>query len=561
MSNDQLASLIRRRKISGKPRDFIELAEALMSSKSIELCIASLTGKELSKLQAEVLVADEQLLETGLLYETKDSFKLVDNAVQILSNLKTSPLAITSANLEFQADLMPLAAIASFETQQAITEIVLDTEQRILRVVNKNAVGLPDQKLLAQQVHKSLDFARSCYSFAQRIGLIRARDSRWWLTSAAKNWLAMSIENRWLVLAQNWLANLGAPGVHELSQLVQGQPNAELRAAFAQVFPAADASVEGNLDLLANQAQWLGLSVGQQVTPALKALLEGDEAKALELVSEHLPKTQNRLIAQGDQTLVATGPLPTEVEILVRSFAELEQVSVASTYRVTDASLTFGLECGLTEMQIRDALTSLTASALPQPIDYLIKQAAQRFGRIRIRSASGLERSIVQASDVVLLSQILNDQRLRPFAFQPITANSLSSRFEPEVIYFGLRENGYLAVRVDADDKVLSPKLSISWEALDSSVEADPIVALVAELRKTDERVGQNPSDDDLLRQLQLAIKNRSTVKVHISLRDGTEQTYELKVSGLANGRLRGLDAKADAERVLPLSQINRVEF
>ena len=43
--------------------------------------------------------------------------------------------------------------------------------------------------------------------------------------------------------------------------------------------------------------------------------------------------------------------------------------------------------------------------------------------------------------------------------------------------------------------------------------------------------------------------------------RDGGEYEFVLEPIGLANGRLRGRDRKADIERTLPLANITKLEL
>jgi hypothetical protein len=559
MSDIELTKLVRRRQVLPSSKDFLDLAQQLLASKSIDACLGTLTALEfeaLLNLESYGLTL-ESLQTTGLIYQHDGKFQVLDSVKPLLEAIEPGSVNLASSIGEL-TDSTATAAIAIFETQLAITELLLDAEQLLVRVVNKNSFGLPDVKSLANQLHKDLVFARGCYSMAQRLGLLSASDSRWWLTENAKNWLQLEPIERWLKLSQDWLQSLGDQALVELGQQIS--TGVSLRTLLSAVFPLANQNLNDHLSALAAQAEWLGLSVSDRPTEALIALLADRQADAIECVTKHLPKSQRKLLAQADQTLVAPGPLPTDLEVLVRTFAQLEQVSLANTYRITAQSITYALECGLTESAIRATLAELTQTKLPQPVDYLLTQTSQRFGRIKIQPGRDLDRSIVKASDTVLLTEILNDQRLRPFAFRPVSANSLSSRFEPEVLYFGLRENGFLAIQVDENSQVISPKLTGSWK-LEIDTPVDPAANLVASLRESDSKVGSNPSDDDLIRQLQLAIKNRATLKVYVTLRDGSSQLFEIKVSGLANGRLRGLDAKADAERVLPLSHISRIEF
>ena len=205
-------------------------------------------------------------------------------------------------------------------------------------------------------------------------------------------------------------------------------------------------------------------------------------------------------------------------------------------------------------------LTDLSAKALPQPVEYLLNEAAGRFGRLRIAEGkTGAERSILSSTDGILLTEILNDSRLRPFAFYALSAGTLATRFEPEVVYFGLRDYGYVPVRIDAQGAVISPEKTGSWGVQSEGAEADPLLALIGAIRSADERVGAQPDDQDLTRQIQLAIKNKTALSVALTDRSGNEVEFRILPTALVNGRLRGLDKKADIERTLPLERILRV--
>jgi predicted methyltransferase MtxX (methanogen marker protein 4) len=80
----------------------------------------------------------------------------------------------------------------------------------------------------------------------------------------------------------------------------------------------------------------------------------------------------------------------------------------------------------------------------------------------------------------------------------------------------------------------------------------------IKRLRAQDEVLGSSPNDSDLQRQIQLAIKNKTTATFTV-LSSGKEIDFLLEPIGLANGRLRAKDKKADIERTLPLSSIIRV--
>ena len=60
---------------------------------------------------------------------------------------------------------------------------------------------------------------------------------------------------------------------------------------------------------------------------------------------------------------------------------------------------------------------------------------------------------------------------------------------------------------------------------------------------------------DDIVRSLELAIKNKAVIQVTIEEKK-LQREYILSPTGLANGRLRAKDKRADCERVLPLASI-----
>ncbi len=75
-------------------------------------------------------------------------------------------------------------------------------------------------------------------------------------------------------------------------------------------------------------------------------------------------------------------------------------------------------------------------------------------------------------------------------------------------------------------------------------------------MREADTKGTSDPDDDDLLRQLQLAIKNKAKVSIRLTTANGEEVEYLVEPVGVANGRLRAKDRKADLERTLPLSSV-----
>jgi hypothetical protein len=587
----QLTALIRRRQVLGQPKDFFDLAQSLLTPKSVASCLVKLAASEAlalaSLLQGEQARVNSSgnfdahvlaLLELGLIVRDTSAGGLIvlesvaTQAVPLISAWSSgqvkSGLVTGSPNADFEAGhqitdeaSLGLAAIAAFETQQAITELVLDVEEHLIRHVGKTGFGVADVKRLAGHLRKPNNAVRGYYVLAQLLKLVQLEGDRWWLSAAAQSYLDAPVMQRWQIIAEQWILSLGSVGASELSSLLKTEPSLTLEQALARVFPLADESLGQELTQLAEQASGIGFSVSGRPTSLVIHCLLGDFESAVLALSPHLPKAQSTLIVQADLSLIAPGPLDTSVESTLRKFAQIEQVSVACTYRLSALSLSHGLECGLTSQQIRDLLADLSGKALPQPVEYLLKEAEARFGRLRLLEGKGSEKTLIQSSDGLLLTEILNDVRLRPFGLFAVTASSLATRFESEVVYFGLRDVGYVPVRIGADGAVVSPQAKRSWAAGVTEALADPVIELIAQLRRADDRVGAEPDDQDLLRQIQLALKNKAELNVVLTGRDGAEVEFRVLPTSLANGRLRGLDKKADIERTLPLERIVRVAF
>jgi hypothetical protein len=578
-SNESLVALLQRRNIAGAPKDFFDLAQALLNPKSIQAAIVKLAASEADALNDLVENSGHQasdigtagLIELGLIYTDAKGAHPYEVTAEIARPIlagkdfiqtKTAAISIIAEidpSAEPDRSTLGLAAIAAFETQQAITELVLDVEQHLVRQVGKSGFGVADVKRLAAHLRRTNTQVRGYFVLAHQLRMVELIGDRWWLTNRAEAFLAASMIERWSMLANQWIASLGSVGARQLRQLLT-IPTNDIAGALRAVFPLADANLGDEIEVLLEQAQGIGFSVAGAPTALLTLCLEGKGDIARDLLQPHLPQLQHSLIVQADLSLIAPGPLDTPTETILRKFAQIEQVSVASTYRLSALSVSNGLECGLSAEQIRTVLTDLSAKALPQPVEYLLNEAAGRFGRLRIAEGkTGAERSILSSTDGILLTEILNDSRLRPFAFYALSAGTLATRFEPEVVYFGLRDYGYVPVRIDAQGAVISPEKTGSWGVQSEGAEADPLLALIGAIRSADERVGAQPDDQDLTRQIQLAIKNKTALSVALTDRSGNEVEFRILPTALVNGRLRGLDKKADIERTLPLERILRV--
>ncbi|MFM7029633.1 MAG: helicase-associated domain-containing protein [Micrococcales bacterium] len=582
----QLVRLLEGRGHVGSPKDFFDLAQALINPKSIMASLCTLTVGEVRALShlaslntahpgIDAVAATqipgpwiEALHARGLAYKTASGVRALDSVIELATPLiaslrlsgpehPTEPLLAEDVN----PSELGQAAIAAFQTQQGVYELLLDAEANQLKHTGKTGFGVSDVKRMAAHLNLDNGQVRALYRLAAQLNLLQLIGETWWFTPAARSFVASSILDRWRALSKQWLASLGPLGAPALAAELTQHGHSSLIEALLQTFPLRDEALLEQIKELAAQAEALGLSIDGKPSALLTNCLVGGLDLACDMLARHLPGLQHSLIVQADLSLIAPGPLDGATEATLRMFANVEQVSVANTYRLSAQSISRGLECGLSIDGIRSALLELNSRQLPQPVEYLLTDTANKFAQLRITAGpGGSEKSVLTASDALLLTQVLNDSRLRPFAFQATTASSISTRFDPDVVYQSLREQGYLPVIVDSSGAVVSPRRLLAVSALADSG-ANPLQVLINNLREADRRVGNQPDDQDITRQVQLAIKSKVTLLVYATDRSGKEVEFKLLPTALANGRLRGMDWRSDVERTLPLERIARVEL
>lgn len=537
------------------------MADALANAKSLAPALSSLTVRQFEQLEnlSENKKSDfgDFIFDLMLAERTEQGPKIfastVDAMATIGSHRKISNLVVVSDNERRElsaAEIDRDASLAIFDVIQALTELIFELEQRYIREVGKRGVGLPDVKRLAAHLSKSNEYAKQVFELAQFANLAEIEGSRWQLGQRAENWISWSDRERWSHLAETWLSLLGDEAARELLAIL---PAESFERRLAEVYPFADSTATNRIKKVAEIANLIGLIANSQATSWL-GLLSTSLQTASERAIAGLPSAAERVIIQADLTLIAPSPLPTELEISLRRFADTEQIGMASSYRLSALSVSHGLETGLAIDEIRSLLLRLSAKELPQPVDYLLKEAESRFARLKVYATKSGAHSQIVSTDKILLAEIHNDQRLKPFALHFDEAGSLHSRFEAELVYFALREANFVAVRVDENGEVLSPQKLSSKNKV--SEQRQSVVEDITRMREADTQGTSDPDDDDLLRQIQLAIKYKAKMVIVLKTSNGEQVEYLVEPVGVANGRLRAKDRKADLERTLPLSSV-----
>ena len=565
LNDDSLRSLVATRMVSlTHVTDFYALAEQLGNSKNFASQVGSLSRTQLDTISAISRgdkvkdLAVQSLSELQLVYNQDGKWHVYSALLEVLNQHRAFTRSLTVIRLDEQianqSEIDRDAGLVAFETMQALTEIIFDLEKHLIREVGKAGVGLPDIKRLSNALAKPNDYSKRMFSLAARLGLMTVDDGRHRLTQSAVDWLEGDQLSRMKMLFENFRALCGKELVKSLSEQ---KPGTSLGTWLVTNFPLAENNSTSRIGQILDSAESFGLTFGNYVTSWFAEALADKKTLATSL-QKYLPSVQSRIILQADLSVIAPGPLPTNLEAKLRRFANTESIGLASTYRLSSLSICHGIETGLSVEEIRETLTTTSGAALPQPIDYLLNEVVRRFGRLVIRQASdSKDRSVIVSPDQLLLTEIGNDPRLRALSLTRPTPESLTCRFEPSVIYFGLRECGYIAILHDESGKVISPisaSETVKHLAPIKSIDAD-----IKRIREADAAMSAGGNDEAITRQVQLAIRNKARLLITVTLANGDLATFDLLPSGIANGRLRGLDRKAQIERTLPLSTITSI--
>lgn len=544
LSDDELVRLLRLRGgVGNHVKDFFDLADWLLQPKNFEALVSSLPRSALEHASGgEKTSAPNPLLDYL--------------AANRLVNYEGRMGFAQEARNQGTPGSDSAAGIHAFETLTAIKELLIELEHRILKDVGKQGIALADAKRLAALTGKDLDFIRACFELAVAAGLLAAPDGRWVLTQQGADWPEQGNLEKWMNLAKTWLELLGFGSTELEAEL---RHSSSLVGALVEGFPLEKFDKTSRFGHLITYAELLGLSVNGQATSWVSVLLTRGVAAVAKQIDEALPASQDRIIIQSDLSIIAPGPLSAKAERELRAFVDIEQSGIASRYRLSALSISFGMEAGLTSSDMRQTLESLSGRELPQPVDYLINEGSKRFGRIRIMDDGRTGGCFVISTEPTLLAELAGDVRLKPYNLVPVDSGCLASRFSRDILYFGLRELGLPAIRTLQGGEIVSP-IKSAQPSQGKKVSGDWLET-VHMLRERDAALVSGADDESILRQILLAIKGKNKIQVTYSGQNDEILVLDLVPSQVANGRMRALDRKADIERTIPLDRISAVSF
>lgn len=515
-----------------------------------------------------------------------------------------------------------LGAIA--ETLRLVGELLYAIREQPLVTLRSGGVGVRELKRLADALRLELHDAGVLAELCALSGLIRLDvDNSAWVQPAQLEWLTLPRQEQWLWLVNAWLASERAPSL--VGQPINGQavvpalhrgaagntinalsaeaqrPDApivrkrilEILAELAAEAAAADgqapvldaAAVLERADwaqprmarrfssliggILA-EAEMLGL-IGSGALSQIGAAIAAERPdEAMGILGEHLPAALNHVLLQADLTAVAPGYLAPELTEKLLTMADAEGQGPATIYRFSVSSVRRALDAGQDAQAMLEFLGLHSATAIPQPLKYLIEDTASRHARLRVGSAA----SFIQSDDETALLELLNTPGASTLGLVRIAPTVLITRAAPRETAQVLRHLG-LAPAVEETEAGLRLRRSTVAAGSTRPVYSAPrtappeadVDAQLAVLRS--ERSGGGhaavlPGSEEAtllgLETLQKAIRLKQRVVLNVV--DGMGNAVRETVLPVAvnGGRVRVFDPVRETERVLSIHRIIDVE-
>lgn len=464
-----------------------------------------------------------------------------------------------------------LAAERAFGVVSSIAELVNELSREPARELSRGGIGLPDTKRLAAVMTVEVDLVAPFLALAARADLLARSDGYWMETEAGEAWLLERTTNRWAALAAAWHAALPpivADSLPQQAGLLWGDGLTEF---IAWLYPAGGEWMLSQLTEFARDAELLGITAHDTTSTAGAGILRRDAEAAVATMAAALPDEVGAVYLQHDLSIVAPGPLAPSIDSRLRGLADVESRELASSYRITAASVNRSLASGENAATLLAFLASISLTGIPQPVDYLINESASRYGRVRVGpltagptapAARGGDNivylSYVSSADAALLGTIAVDQTLAPLGLVRVgDGEYLLSRFAADAVFWALSDARYpVAAEDDLGEIVHLRRHQIARVTTTPTV--DTARNLVEKLRLGAES-GVSVADAWLARQLDSAIKAKQAILVSVTMPGGAVVEYLLEPASVSNGRFRARDRRADIERTLPLKSIRSI--
>lgn len=433
---------------------------------------------------ADVGSALQNLRELALVWGDDEALRLVRTAREALTGATQvvwppPPIATIERDPVLAERTAGQHALATVLGVIAIAESWADDSAPA--VLRKGGLGVRDLAATARDLDVDEPTAALWIETAHAAGII-GRDSepdeRWRPTTAYDDWHDAPLAAQWLCLARAWWTAPRAPALvgaeaNALSDEVErrGQPLlrdqvvavlASLPAGEAprdaeDVICAIDAMAprqsspqrDAQIRAILHELEILGFTGGGALAQMGRAAAV-DAADAQELVRAAMPEPLDHVLLQADLTAIAPGPLLPDIARELRLMADVESTGGAIVHRFSAPTVRRALDAGRDGTEMLGFLGRISRTPVPQPLTYLIEDAARRHGTVRV----GIATAYIRCDDESTLVALLADPRSQDLGCVRVspTVVTVSGRIEDAIAI--LRDIGLHPVAETSDGEV-----------------------------------------------------------------------------------------------------------
>lgn len=503
-----------------------------------------------------------------------------------------------------------IGAGAAFEAVRRI-ELALETwGTGPPAVLRSGGVGVRDVRAVAAELDVAVDEAGFLLEVAMAARLLAAGDDAeldqaWLPTAEFDHWREQPLELRWSWLAAAWLNSHRATvlvgerddrdrPVNPLSPDLERGNAAAVRRATLEVLAGVDpgAAIDDPEQPVAvvawqrprrvvlrdalvrrtlREAGWLGVAATGAVTAAARVLLAADAGEAARVLAPLLPQPVDHVLLQADLTAVAPGPLVPKVGHGLALLADVESRGGATVFRFSGDSVRRALDAGWPASEVHAFLQAHSRTPVPQPLTYLVDDAARRHGRLRVGNAGVYVRSDEPAE----LDTLLADAALAPLQLRRLAPTVALSELPADVVLARLRRAHRAPLREAADGRTVDvtqdsrrarPPRGGGGPSNDAAgLDLGRALAAVGAMRAGERARAARPAGEAvqgparLLDELRSAAEEGRTVWLAYLDQTGTVSERVVDPLGVDGGRLTAYDHRSAGTRSFSLHRISRV--
>jgi hypothetical protein len=470
--------------------------------------------------------ADEVLVRAGLVLRPNRQPE-VPREVAVAAWLTENTMGLTgrpeiAAATVTAEEARPTMQAAARDAVRALSTLLDEAGRTPIVALKKGGVGPRERARLGRRLTIPDDVLTLWIDLAYAAGLLGETDGGYAPTNAYPGWRAVEPSRQWAVAAVAWHALQHAPLMRDIDDDKELPPplplmsaagmmrRATLRAArdglsvrgvgaeidwFAPLHGYTWQARDEKIAAVVREAELLGVVAGDRLSDLGEQLLAAIDAdtdivtEAARRCASLLPEAECGVILQSDLTAVVSGQPSAAVSELLTAVAVNEARGNAAIWRFTPASVRAALDAGWTGPELLAELAAVADRALPQPLEYLITDAARRHGHVRVRRT----RSCVVA-DEALATEILNTRSLAKLKLARLAPTVLSSSAEPVRVLELLRAAGMSPVAEDPSGAIVVEHRKEHRAEIDDFDDARPRTRLTA--AELAERLAADPTGD-----------------------------------------------------------------